>query len=246
MDLLEQRETEFGLIRVERRRADGSFLYLQGSGIQSWTDAAGESLLRYIRAACRIIEARKPAAALVIGCAGGSLPTMLHRRGIAVTTVDINPHAFDLATRFFHLPLDVECRVADGHEFLARDARHWDAIMLDAYDGEAMPGHFMAPGFLADAARRLSPGGWIIVNVVIETPDDAVPDDIAALMRQYRLDARIYTDAEIFEGNCLVVGAAPGPGATALRRLDAALREAACPYRGRPPRNICEPEPGSP
>lgn len=236
MDLLERRETEFGVIRVERRRADGSCMYLQGTGVQSWADAAGESLLRYVLAACRIIEARRPANALVIGCAGGSLPTMLHRRGVAVTTVDINPHAFDLATRFFHLPLEVECRVGDGHEFLARDARAWDIIMLDAYDGEAMPGHFMAGSFLANAARRLSPDGWIIVNVVIDAPDDAVPDDIAALMRQCRLDARIYDDTEIFEGNCLVVGAPMGGGAGVLRQLDQALRAIACPYRGRSPR----------
>jgi SAM-dependent methyltransferase len=240
MDLLERRETEFGIIRVERRRADGSFIYMQGSGVQSWADATGESLLRYVCAACAMIEARQPANTLVIGCAGGSLPTMLHRRGIQVTTVDVNPHAFDLATRFFHLPLDVECRVADGHEFLARDERRWDVIMLDAYDGEAMPGHFMAGGFLGDAARRLGPDGWIIVNVVIETPEDAVPDDIAALMRQCGLDTRIYGDAEIFEGNCLVVGAPMAGGAAALRRLDAALRAAACPYRGRAPRQADE------
>ncbi|MBN9530128.1 MAG: fused MFS/spermidine synthase [Alphaproteobacteria bacterium] len=234
MDLVERRETEFGVIRVERRRTDGSFIYMQGTGVQSWADATGESLLRYVLAACRIIEARQPANALVIGCAGGSLPTMLHRRGVAVTTVDVNPHAFDLATRFFHLPLEVECRVGDGHEFLVRDTRCWDVIMLDAYDGEAMPGHFMAGGFLADAARRLGPGGWIIVNVVIETPDDVLPDDIAALMRQCRLEARIYGDAEMFEGNCLVVAAAPGD--CGLRRLDSALRAAGCPYRGRVPR----------
>jgi spermidine synthase len=235
MDLVERRETEFGVIRVERRRTDGSFIYMQGTGVQSWADATGESLLRYVLAACRIIEARQPANTLVIGCAGGSLPTMLHRRGVAVTTVDVNPHAFDLATRFFHLPLEVECRVGDGHEFLTRDGRAWDVIMLDAYDGEAMPGHFMAAGFLADAARRLVPDGWIIVNVVIETPDDVLPDDIAALMRQCRLEARIYGDAEMFEGNCLVVAAAQGN--RALRRLDSALRAAGCPYRGRAPRS---------
>lgn len=234
MDLVERRETEFGVIRVERRRTDGSFIYMQGTGVQSWADATGESLLRYVLAACRIIEARRPANALVIGCAGGSLPTMLHRRGVAVTTVDVNPHAFDLATRFFQLPLEVECRVGDGHEFLVRDGRTWDVIMLDAYDGEAMPGHFMAGGFLADAARRLAPGGWIIVNVVIETPDDVLPDDIAALMRQCRLEARIYGDGEMFEGNCLVVAAAQGD--RTLRRLDSALRAAGCPYRGRRPR----------
>lgn len=235
MDLLERRETEFGIIRVERRRADGSFIYMQGCGVQSWADATGESLLRYVRAACRVIEARQPANTLVIGCGGGSLPTMLHRRGVKVTTVDVNPHAFDLATRFFHLPLDVECRVADGHEFLARDARAWDVIMLDAYDGEAMPGHFMAGGFIADAARRLSPDGWIVINVVIETADDPLPDDIATLMRSCGLDARIYGDAEMFEGNCLLVG---GPrGNAALRQLDAALRATDCPYRGRAPRS---------
>lgn len=240
MELVERRETDFGVIRVKRRRADGSFVYMQGTGVQSWADATGESLLRYVRAACRMIELRQPATALVIGCAGGSLPTMLHRRGVAVTTVDINPHAFDLATRFFHLPLEVECRVGDGHEFLARDPRTWDVIMLDAYDGEAMPGHFMAGGFLADAARRLNPGGWLVINVVIETPDDAMPDDIAALMRHCRMDARIFTDAEIFEGNCLVVGAPVGGGTEALRLLDATLRADAWPYRGRAPRKAEE------
>lgn len=240
MDLLEERQTDFGMIRVQRRRADGSFIYMQGTGIQSWSDRSGESLLRYVRAACRMIEVRQPASALVIGCAGGSLPTMLHRRGVAVTTVDVNPHAFDLATRFFHLPLDVECRVGDGHEFLARDSRAWDVIMLDAYDGEAMPGHFMAGGFVADAVRRLAPDGWIIVNVVIETPDDPLADDIAALMRHCRLDVGIYGDAEIFEGNCLVVGAPMAGGNASLRRLDAALRVAAYPYRGRAARDITE------
>jgi spermidine synthase len=69
---------------------------------------------------------------LMIGCGGGSLATMLDRAGVHVTIVDINPSAFRIAHKYFGLPREVDCHVADGRNFLRADRHRYDAIVLDA------------------------------------------------------------------------------------------------------------------
>jgi spermidine synthase len=65
---------------------------------------------------------------MMIGCADGTLATMLYRAACNVTVVDINPHAFVFARKHFGLPDGVECVVEDGLLYVARMGHHFDAI----------------------------------------------------------------------------------------------------------------------
>ena len=75
----------------------------------------------------------------MIGCGGGTLATMLSRRGVAVTLVDIDPLSFEIARRYFHMPAAVECHAQDGADFLRRRSERYDAIVLDAFADAAIP-----------------------------------------------------------------------------------------------------------
>ena len=100
---------------------------------------------------------------LMIGCGGGTLATMLHRSGVAVTVVDLHKLSFDIARDYFHLPADVPCHVADGIAYLKKHRRRHDALILDAFGEGGMPakfkqrGLFQAGQIAAEAARRAVP-----------------------------------------------------------------------------------------
>src|SRR3546814_3841878 len=46
--------------------------------------------------------------------------------GVKVTIVDINPSSFELARRYFGLPDQVPCHVADGKKFLDSNEHRYD------------------------------------------------------------------------------------------------------------------------
>src|SRR5271155_278014 len=120
MDLLEDLETEFGNIRIVRYKHDGSHAYYQGFCSHSEANKEGVSTCTYVHTMFGIIRQLDAQRVLMIGCAGGSLATMLHRAGCEVTAVDINPHAFTLAKRYFQMPEEVRCVVGDGRSYMNR------------------------------------------------------------------------------------------------------------------------------
>jgi spermidine synthase len=124
---------------------------------------------------------------LMIGGAGGTLATMLTRRGIRVTLVDINPMAFDIARLYFHMPAEVDCQVGDGAAFLRRNKGRYDAIVLDAFHEEKIPRHFLKTAFFRLVRMRLKPGGMFLINITVLDDEDPVPDGICwALKRVWR------------------------------------------------------------
>jgi protein-L-isoaspartate O-methyltransferase len=70
--------------------------------------------LRYVHVMYSIIKQSNAENVLMICGASGMLATMLYRSGCHVTAVDINPHAFTLAKKYFQMPDEVECVVGDG------------------------------------------------------------------------------------------------------------------------------------
>src|SRR3546814_12362945 len=86
--------------------------------------------------------------------------------GVKVTIVDINPSSFELARRYFGLPDQVHCHVADGKKFLDSNEHRYDAIVLDAFLGDRIPRQFCTDGFLRLVKARLDAEfGRFVVNV---------------------------------------------------------------------------------
>lgn len=169
---------KFGPVTV-RARKDGTRSYAQKGGNQSTVDANGISLDIYIHALHGLVLQRAAPKILLIGCAGGALATMLARAGRNVTLVDIDRTAFKLAKRYFKLPRTVLCHVADGLRFMQKTGRRFDAVIVDAFIGEALPEHFTGGSFFTAARKCVKRDGLLLVNVCLHGRKDRLADEIA-------------------------------------------------------------------
>jgi spermidine synthase len=173
-----------GHVIVQDNRT-GKVSYWQEEYQQSAGDARGVSTADYIHAMYYFLRQAKCKDVLMIGCGGGTLATMLHKSGVAVTIVDIHKLSFDIARDYFSLPTDVPCHVADGIAYLKKHRRRHDAIVLDAFGEAGMPEKFKAPAFFRLAKSRLNRrGALFLMNVIVDDDDDKNPDDLVRVMRK--------------------------------------------------------------
>ncbi|HEY8254209.1 MAG TPA: fused MFS/spermidine synthase [Rhizomicrobium sp.] len=175
-----------GEIAILQDNRSGRLSYWQASDHHSVADRFGVSLAPYIHALFGLIRQKRARRVLVIGCGGGSLATMLSRKDVAVTLLDVDPRAFAIARRYFHLPSSVECHVADGAEFLRRNSFHYDAIVLDAFAEGRVPKHFLTIRFFRLVKSRLRRGGIVLVNMVAGGDDDPLLAVTANAMAAWR------------------------------------------------------------
>jgi len=174
-------KTRHGEIVVLTSRS--TVAYWQDERHQSEADHAGVSLAAYVQAIHHFLRQAGSRNVLMIGCGGGTLATMLRADKVKVTIVEINPRSFEISRRYFHLPDDVECRVGDGRSFLRASKKKFDAIVLDAYDGNRLPKGMRTPSFFKLVKSRLRPRrGMLFVNVVMRNDRDRHLDQVAAPM----------------------------------------------------------------
>lgn len=169
---------KFGPVTV-RARKNGTRSYEQKGGNQSTVDADGVSLDIYIHALYGLALQRPGRKVLIIGCAGGTLATMLARAGRDVTAVDIDATAFKLAKQYFGLPKDVVCKVGDGLRVMQRSRAKFDVVIVDAFIGEAIPKQFTGDAFYDAARRCVKSRGLMLVNVCLHDRKDRLADEIA-------------------------------------------------------------------
>ena len=156
----------------------------------------------YVRAVRDLLVRAGARRIAVLGGAGGTLATMLMKRGAeACVLVDVDPDAFAVARDYFWLAPTVECVVADAREFLERCGRRpaeraFDAIVLDAYDQDGrLPPHLADARFFRLARRCLAPDGLLIANVFAEhREEESLPDVLGAGIAAAGLPATIVDD----------------------------------------------------
>lgn len=183
MLLLEELDTEFGNIKIMRSRSDGTYTYYQDSCFHSQATAEGISTCGYVHVMHSIIKQSAAQNVLMIGCAGGTLATMLHRSGCKVTVADINPHAFTLAKKYFQMPEEIECIVEDGRNYLLKTGKRFDAIAIDAFNTDAtVPEQFTTEEFFQMVSKVLISCGVVAMNVMIAHDFDMLADRIALNM----------------------------------------------------------------
>jgi spermidine synthase len=191
-----------GEIAVVQDNRSGRLSYWQASDHHSVADNFGVSLAPYVHALFGLVRQKHPRRVLIIGCGGGSLATMLAREDVAVTVLDVDPRAFAIARRYFHMPSSVECHLADGARFLRRNSMRYDAIVLDAFVDGRIPRHFLTPNFLRLAKARLRRGGIVLINMVIRGDDDplfaALAKAVAPVWRYPRLlDVKSFSNRNV-------------------------------------------------
>lgn len=181
-----------GEIRVLEDRVTGARLYEEGGVAQSRVLPGGEADVDYVRLMCALLA--ESSDALLLGCGGGSLATMLHRRGSRVAVVDANPISFQLARTFFWMPNGIECITGDMCSFLRAQRRTFAAIGVDVggpcFSYEAVLGS----ATIARMRHALRGGGRVAVNISCETPDDPVPGRIADRFATEGLDVWAFTE----------------------------------------------------
>lgn len=206
MIVVASRSSALGEIRILRSRENGSHAYDTGGWYQSHADRSGISLAGYSHALYGLVLQTGAERILVVGCAGGTLGTMLARAGRQVAMVDIDPDAFELARAFFNLAPGIECHVADGRAFLERTPSSFDAVIIDAFHENALPRHLCSTEFFRLARKRLSPRGTILFNAVLAHDLDRTADRLAAGMEEAGLAARILDTAGARDRNAIIVG----------------------------------------
>ena len=199
-------ESEFGEIKVLEYRARELFFYVQGGCFQSEADRDGISLAPYIHAIYSLLMQAEARDVLMIGCGGGSLGTMLARANVQVTIVDKNPASFQIARNYFCLPGAVDCRVADGKEFLLGTERRYDAIVLDAFDGDSIPRHLRTSDFFRLVRSHLhETRGCLLSNVHVGHDLDRGPDRYASAARSVWNDVRVLDTQGVIGRNALIL-----------------------------------------
>jgi spermidine synthase len=189
------------IVIVEDRETSG-IGYFEDGVFQSHARSDGTSLFAYVQLMVRLLRPAKNI--LVLGCAAGSLATMLSRQGKSVTLVDDNPLCFPIAREFFGLPADVTCFCGDFHDFLASDRTRYDGIGIDvgafdiSFDAE------FDPYTCRQVRDHLGPHGRIVMNIVAKSDIDTVPDRILAKLAATDLNGWIFDEPGIPNRNAIL------------------------------------------
>jgi spermidine synthase len=202
-----QHRTRHGEIVVLMSRS--VVAYWQDERHQSEADHRGISLAAYIHAIHGFLLQAESRRVLMIGCGGGTLATMLRAAGVKVTIVEINARSFEISRKYFHLPRDVECHVGDGRTFLRATKQKFDAVVLDAYDGNHIPKQLMTPAFFKLVRARLNGRrGCFFVNVVMRNDRDSHLNRIARVMKKAWPEVRLLDAPGTVDRNAVAMAGA--------------------------------------
>lgn len=110
-----------------------------------------------------------PRAIEIIGLGGGSLAKYCHRHlpDTSIIAVEIDPEVIAVREQFFMPPesdrFEIVC--GDGADFVRRDARRCDVLLVDGFDKDGQPAQLCSSEFYDNCRARLSPGGILVVNL---------------------------------------------------------------------------------
>jgi SAM-dependent methyltransferase len=125
--------------------------------------------------------ARRIRRVLCIGLGVGIVPMAFSREGAEVDVIEINPSVVELGRRFFDLePERLNILIGDGRAMLNRLEKPYDAIILDAFLGDASPSHLMSREAFQAMRRLLKPEGVLVINSFcdFETGRDFLPGSL--------------------------------------------------------------------
>lgn len=115
---------------------------------------------------------------LVIGHGAGCLPRALWAVApwARIDSIEIDPEILAATHLYMHVPPappggamrhtpGVRLHLADGCDFLAAPPTTYDAIFVDAFVGDELPGGLFSPQVLLHLRQALRPGGVAAINV---------------------------------------------------------------------------------
>ncbi|HOY76410.1 MAG TPA: methyltransferase domain-containing protein [Hyphomonadaceae bacterium] len=199
---IDTRQGQFGEIRIMERRRDGARLYCVGDGVQTMSTPDGTSLFGYVHAIKLLIGS--VSTVLMLGGGGGSLATMLARRGVNVTVVDIDPVAEDIARSYFGLDYRVKWITEDAGAFLTSCPDKFDAVVIDTCDARGAVEALATVDSLVESLGLVREDGSLVLNLA-NNGGSAIPAwQVASAMVDLGFPATLYRPALGNEGNELL------------------------------------------
>ncbi len=113
-----------------------------------------------------LVEAPAGKRALIIGLAGGLLPSLLKLHGIETLAVEIDPKMAEIARQFFDHSGPVV--IQDGRRFVEDAGDTFDFCILDAYSSDVLPFHLVTEEMFQAVRRRLTPEGILAINLITD------------------------------------------------------------------------------
>lgn len=194
-----QRNGMFGLIQVLERKSDGARLYCIDGSAHTFMLPDGVSGCGYVHA----IEllAGKAQSVLMIGGGGGSLATMLSRRGCNVTVLEVDPVAEEIAREYFDLHESVKWITTEPISYIESCPTQFDAVIVDACDAEGLVAPFKRPDILKSILLKACPSGSLIVNVTQRDHVKSWGGWVATKLAILGFSVCLYRSEEGWEGN---------------------------------------------
>lgn len=172
--LIFQDHDNYGRIDV-REHGGRRYLHLGSNTVQSAVDLHDPLALALTYTEAMLIFALlqpAPARVLLLGLGGGSLAKFIHHHfpTTHIDAVELRPAVVAVAQQFFGLCPDerLHLHTGDAAEFLLHadaGSMHYDAILVDAYDGEGPSSATSSEKFAALCAQRLASESVVVLNL---------------------------------------------------------------------------------
>ncbi len=215
--VLYEGESPYNFIQVSEVDGERWLRLNEGEGLHSvWRPEDGLSAGiwdYFLLAPCFTLHPEQhPQDLLVIGLAGGTVPTLYkHAFGnIPMVGVELDSQVVQVAYRYFGLTEipTLQPWIGDGRLYLTLHDRQFDVIAVDAYRPPYIPFHLTTWEFFRLVKAHLREEGVVAVNVARTQTDHRLVDGIAATMNHvfpavFVLDEPL--DGAAW-GNALVVG----------------------------------------
>jgi spermidine synthase len=168
----------------------------------------------------------EPRHVVQLGLGTGALTKFSYRHfpRSRVTAVELNPSVIAICETMFKLP-EPDDRLsvieADAGAFVAEPARRGsiDALQIDLYDATARGPVLDTPGFYADCAASLTPGGIATVNLFGDHP--SYTRNVKAMRHAF---AEVICLPEVHDGNVVAIAFRDRPEIDVAALYDKAAR----------------------
>jgi len=176
-----ERNTPYGRLTIERT-ASGRGIFIDGiAQARDSSLASGPGALIVGRQYVELLPFMRPLGrtALNVGLGSGMVPHALGAYDIDVESIDVNPVLVEVVRDQFDF--DGVVHVGDGRAVWRRMNKRFDFIVLDAFQGEVLPGHLVTEEAFRELRDRLTDRGVICLHV-IGRPRHAVTGALAKTM----------------------------------------------------------------
>jgi len=156
MIYLHRTTTPRGEVTVTIDRATRVVSYRKAGVLQSQVDAKGHNLSAFVAKAMKVLKQDNVRRVLVLGHGGGTVSTLLHKRGLDVVSVDCDPCAEGLGRLFFRAPPNLSVVVDDAASYVARATpESFDAVLIDFQDAARTPAPYLTELFWKEIVTLL-------------------------------------------------------------------------------------------